>query len=187
MHFTATIIPISSCCWLTYIAMLMLLFLGRIWLRWDVVVGKLVKWPMMFVKWWGSCRLFSFWCFHGFGFVMTVCNLWDRTTPLQHWCNAKWWQGSILGTASPHSWLCSLPVICCFVLRMQLPMIPFLLPLTEAYVLIGSEGPKRRPERGWMGASNFFQNIWPLSQTQTPRNKHKHPDDHDPREGWMFP
>jgi hypothetical protein len=26
-------------------------------------------------------------CFHGF--VMTVLDLWDRTSPLQHWCNAK--------------------------------------------------------------------------------------------------
>jgi hypothetical protein len=38
-----------------------------------------------------------------------------------------------------------------------------------------------------MGASNSFQNIWPLSQNQTPRSKHKHRDDHDLKEWWMFP
>jgi len=37
-----------------------------------------------------------------------------------------------------------------------------------------------------MGASNFFQNLRPLSQYQTPRRKHDRRDDHDPKEGWMF-
>ena len=38
-----------------------------------------------------------------------------------------------------------------------------------------------------MGASNFFRNLRPLSQYQSPKSIHNRLDDHDPREGWMLP
>ena len=38
-----------------------------------------------------------------------------------------------------------------------------------------------------MGAANFFRNLRPLSQYQSPKSIHDRLDDHDPREGWMLP
>jgi hypothetical protein len=37
-----------------------------------------------------------------------------------------------------------------------------------------------------MGATNFFRDIWMLSQNSPPNSQTKHRDVHDPTSGWMF-
>jgi len=70
--------------------------------------------------------------------------------------------------------------------RVVLPMPP--APMIDTTLMLWLWRTGNGDQRGgWMGASNFFRNLQPLSQHQSPKTIHERLDDHDPREGWMLP